>query len=89
MIPTARPNPTKQVRRRELEQFRQSIESWDRRGREAGRAGDVERALLHNGDVASADDWRSALEPVIERYRDVEVPRIFCGDAAFAGLTRS
>ncbi len=29
--------------------------------------GDVERALLRNGNVASADDWRSALEPVIER----------------------
>ena len=46
--------------------------------------GDVERALLRNGNVASADDWRSALEPVIERYRDVDAPRFFRGDAAFA-----
>ncbi|MFQ5974149.1 MAG: IS1380 family transposase [Alphaproteobacteria bacterium] len=46
--------------------------------------GDVERALLRNGNVASADDWRSALEPVIERYRDVDVPKFFRGDAAFA-----
>ncbi len=89
MILTTRSNPTTQIRRRESEQFRQSIESWERQGREAGRAGDEERALLHNGDVASADDWRSALEPVIERYRDVDVHRFFRGDAAFAGLTRS
>ena len=27
--------------------------------------GDLERALLRNGNVASADDWRSVLEPVV------------------------
>ena len=48
--------------------------------------GDVELALLRNGNVASADDWRSALEPVIERYRDVDVPKFFRDDAAFAIL---
>ncbi len=89
MIASIRPIRTRQIRRSELEQFRQSIESWDRHGREAGRAGDVERALLHNGNVASAEDWRSAMEPVIERYRNVDVHRFFRGDAAFAGLTRS
>jgi hypothetical protein len=46
--------------------------------------GDVERALLRQGNVASADDWKSVLEPVIERYRDAEVPKSFRGDAAFA-----
>jgi hypothetical protein len=46
--------------------------------------GDVERALLRSGNVASADDWRSVLEPVIERYRDLNVRRFFRGDAAFA-----
>ncbi len=46
--------------------------------------GDVERALRRDGNVASADDWRSALDPVIERYRDVDAPRFFRGDAAFA-----
>ena len=46
--------------------------------------GDVERALLRQGHVASADDWRSVLEPVIERYRELDVPRFFRGDAAFA-----
>ncbi len=46
--------------------------------------GDVERAMLRHGNVASADDWRAVLMPVIERYRDVDVPKYFRGDAAFA-----
>ncbi len=46
--------------------------------------GDLERALLRNGNVASADEWRSVLEPVVKRYRDVDVRRFFRGDAAFA-----
>lgn len=46
--------------------------------------GDVEAALLRNGNVHSADDWRSVLEPVIDRYRDQPVKKYFRGDAAFA-----
>jgi hypothetical protein len=46
--------------------------------------GDVESAKLRPGNVASADDWRSVLEPVIERYRDLDIRRFFRGDAAFA-----
>jgi len=46
--------------------------------------GDVERAVLRPGNVASADDWRSALMPVIERYRAMESRKFFRGDAAFA-----
>ena len=46
--------------------------------------GDVERAKLRPGNVASADDWRSVLEPVIARYRDCNIHRYFRGDAAFA-----
>ena len=49
--------------------------------------GDVERALLRPGNVASADDWRSVLEPVIERYRPRKIGKYFRGfrgDAAFA-----
>jgi len=46
--------------------------------------GDVEAALLRNGNVHSADDWRCVLEPVIARYREVQVPKYFRGDAAFA-----
>jgi len=46
--------------------------------------GDVERALLRNGNVYSSDDWKSVLEPIIERYRDKDIIRYFRGDAAFA-----
>jgi hypothetical protein len=46
--------------------------------------GDLERCFLRNGNVASADDWRSVLEPIIGRYRDLDTRRFFRGDAAFA-----
>ena len=46
--------------------------------------GDVERALLRNGNVASADDWQAVLEPVIARYRPRNIRKYFRGDAAFA-----
>ncbi len=46
--------------------------------------GDLERALLREGNVHSADDWRSVLEPIVARYRDATIRRFFRGDAAFA-----
>ena len=46
--------------------------------------GDLERALLREGNVHSADDWHSVLEPVVARYRDANIRRFFRGDAAFA-----
>jgi hypothetical protein len=46
--------------------------------------GDLERCLLRNGNVASADDWRSVLEPIVVRYRELDIRRFFRGDAAFA-----
>jgi hypothetical protein len=46
--------------------------------------GDMERALLRNGNVHSADDWQSVLEPVIARYRGYDILRLFRGDAGFA-----
>jgi hypothetical protein len=46
--------------------------------------GDLERALLREGNVHSADDWHSVLEPVVARYRDADIRRFFRGDAAFA-----
>ena len=46
--------------------------------------GDVERALLRNGNVHSADDWQAVLEPVVARYRGKDIQRFFRGDAAFA-----
>ena len=42
--------------------------------------GDIERALLRDGNVHSADDWQSVLEPVIARYRGCDVLRFFRGD---------
>lgn len=46
--------------------------------------GDLERTSLRSGNVHSAHDWRSALEPVVARYRDKTKRRFFRGDAAFA-----
>jgi hypothetical protein len=46
--------------------------------------GDLEQAMLREGNVASADDWRSVLEPIVDRYRDLSIRRFFRGDAAFA-----
>ncbi len=44
----------------------------------------MERALLRNGNVHSADDWRRLLEPIVNRYRGYDILRFFRGDAAFA-----
>jgi len=46
--------------------------------------GDLERALLREGNVSSADDWHSVLQPIVARYRDLDIRRFFRGDAAFA-----
>ena len=52
MMATTRRNPTRQIRRSDLEKFRQSIESWARQGKEAGRDGDAELAAGYAEDVA-------------------------------------
>ncbi|MHC4424708.1 MAG: IS1380 family transposase, partial [Planctomycetota bacterium] len=46
--------------------------------------GDMERTLLRDGNVHSADDWQSVLEPVIARYRGYDILHFFRGDAGFA-----
>ena len=46
--------------------------------------GDLERAMLRKGNVHSADNWRTVLEPVVARYRAGKMNRYFRGDAAFA-----
>ena len=46
--------------------------------------GDIERAMLRNGNFHSADDWQSVLEPIIKRYKGYNILRFFRGDAAFA-----
>ena len=46
--------------------------------------GDLERVLLRRGNYASAKFWRRVLLPVIARYRHLDIPKFFRGDAAFA-----
>ena len=46
--------------------------------------GDLDRVLLRNGNAASADHWRTMLEPVVDRYRHLEISKYFRGDAVFA-----
>ena len=46
--------------------------------------GDLEYAMLRRGNKASAKFWRRVLLPVIERYRELDIPKFFRGDAAFA-----
>jgi hypothetical protein len=48
------------------------------------RYGDLERAMLRRGNHNSAKFWRRVLLPVIERYRNRDIPKYFRGDAAFA-----
>ncbi len=40
--------------------------------------------MLRRGNKASAKFWRHVLLPVIERYRPLDIPKFFRGDAAFA-----
>jgi hypothetical protein len=46
--------------------------------------GDLERAMLREGNVHSADNWQAVLAPIVERYRRQLLERFFRGDAAFA-----
>jgi hypothetical protein len=46
--------------------------------------GDVEGALLREGNVHSAKDWQAVLDPIVARYRNEKIPCFFRGDAAFA-----
>jgi hypothetical protein len=50
--------------------------------------GDLERCALRSGNVASAHEWRSVLEPVVSRYRNNTKRRLFRGGAAFAAPHR-
>ena len=46
--------------------------------------GDLEGAMLREGQVHSAENWRTLLEPIVRRYRDRPIRRFFRADAAFA-----
>jgi hypothetical protein len=41
--------------------------------------------MLRRGNHASAKFWRRVLLPGIARYRNLDIPKFFRGDAAFAG----
>lgn len=45
--------------------------------------GDVEYALLREGNGHSAKDWKAVLKPIIARYRNSNIPLYFRGDAGF------
>src|SRR5262249_52465510 len=44
--------------------------------------GDLARVLLRRGNRGSAKYWRRVLLPVIDRYRDLDIPKFFRGDSA-------
>ena len=46
--------------------------------------GDLEGAMLREGQVHSAENWRTLLDPIVRRYRDRPIRRFFRADAAFA-----
>lgn len=46
--------------------------------------GHLEHCKQRSGNVRSADGWEEALKPVMARYPDKNVLRLFRGDAAFA-----
>ena len=46
--------------------------------------GHLERCALRNGNVHSADGWKALLAPVIARYAQRDVTRLFRADAAFS-----
>jgi hypothetical protein len=46
--------------------------------------GDLERVMLRRGNQHSAKFWRRVLLPVMARYRELDIPKYFRGDAAFA-----
>jgi Transposase DDE domain group 1 len=46
--------------------------------------GQLERCKLRPGNVHSADGWEEVLKPVMARYADKDILRLFRADAAFA-----
>jgi hypothetical protein len=46
--------------------------------------GDLERVMLRRGNQHSGKFWRRVLLPMIARYREMKIPKLFRGDAGFA-----
>jgi hypothetical protein len=49
----------------------------------SNQIGDLERVMPWRGNRHSARFWRRVLLPVIARYRELDLPKFFRGDAAF------
>ena len=52
MFASDKTKPYKKISRRKLDQFRKSIESWEKMGEKESRDGDAELAEMHAEDVA-------------------------------------
>ena len=77
MIARASASPTNRIVRNDLKQFRQSIQSWERQGQEAGRDGDAELAAGYAEDVA---DLRTILRLIETGALDEAAEAIYCLD---------
>ena len=77
MFASDKTKPSKKISSRKLDQFRKSIESWERMGEKESRDGDVELAEMHAEDVA---DLRAilrfietgAFEDAVEAINDLD-----------------
>lgn len=77
MFASDKTKPSKKISRRKLDQFRKSIESWEKMGQKESLHGDAELAEMHAGDVA---DLRAilrfieigAFENAVEAINDLD-----------------
>ncbi len=83
MIARASASPTNRIARSDLEQFRQSIESWERQGQEAGRDGNAELAAGYTEDVA---DLRAILRLIEDGALHEAAEAIDCLDTPVRDL---
>ncbi len=81
MIARASASPINRIARSDLDQFRQSIESWERQGEEAGRDGDAELAVGYAEDVA---DLRAILRLIEAGALDEAAEAIDCLDTRWS-----
>lgn len=77
MIAIAGSNPTRQIRRSDLDPFRKSIESWEREGQKAGQDGDAELAAWYAEDAV---DLRAILRLIESGELDEATEKIDCLD---------
>ncbi len=83
MIARASASPTNRIARRDLEQFQQSIESWERQGHEVGRDGDAVLAAGYTEDLA---DLRAILRLIEDGALQEAAEAIDCLDTLVRDL---